>query len=38
MSETQETMQYLLGSFTIVSQFVAGVGIMNIMLVSVAGT
>jgi len=35
MSETQETMRYLLGGVAIVSLLVGGIGIMNIMLVSV---
>ncbi len=35
MSSTQETMQYLLGGVAIVSLLVGGIGIMNIMLVSV---
>jgi putative ABC transport system permease protein len=35
MSATQETMQYLLGGVAIVSLLVGGIGIMNIMLVSV---
>jgi putative ABC transport system permease protein len=35
MSQTQETMQYLLGGVAIVSLLVGGIGIMNIMLVSV---
>ena len=35
MSQTQETMRYLLGGVAIVSLLVGGIGIMNIMLVSV---
>jgi putative ABC transport system permease protein len=35
MSATQETMRYLLGGVAIVSLLVGGIGIMNIMLVSV---
>ncbi|HEY1170196.1 MAG TPA: ABC transporter permease [Verrucomicrobiae bacterium] len=35
MSATQETMQYLLGGVAVVSLLVGGIGIMNIMLVSV---
>ena len=35
MNQTQETMRYLLGGVAIVSLLVGGIGIMNIMLVSV---
>ena len=35
MTATQETMRYLLGGVAIVSLLVGGIGIMNIMLVSV---